>query len=550
MNTTEPAVTHGINDQQYSILQSSVCSSSLYGLAIGIGALIIATLIIGYQYTGNLSLEAVARAHESNIGLRFLYLMPFVLAFWGQHSGKVVADRAGDLLQKQGNEMRLETSNWKLKSYYDATHDSLTDLPNRIEFYSRLKEAILLAGREDSKLVLMSLDLDSFKDVNEVYGNRCGDLLLIGIAERLRSLLSGSDVLSRTGGDEFSIFCTIPDYEVGIEIARRIHAAFETAFDVQDHAVDIKASIGIASYPVHGDTAEWLMQKAELAMHASKQVSHGYMEYNTGLKADSKRRVLLLKNLKTAIEEGGLSLHYQPKIDLKTRSIKAVEALVRWEHPEHGRISPEEFIPLAEQNRLIQPLSHWVIHTAIQQINEWHRRGINLDMAINISTHDLAGDNLPATINSMLDEMTIAPEHITLEITESSLMQDQHHARGIIQALSDLGLQISIDDFGTGYSSLAYLSQLSVDEIKIDQTFVMGMNERAQDATIVKATIDLAHNLGKRVTAEGIEDSEAMQRLCTWDCDTGQGYYFSPPMTASDLETWLRESGWQRRTGT
>jgi EAL domain-containing protein (putative c-di-GMP-specific phosphodiesterase class I) len=365
----------------------------------------------------------------------------------------------------------------------------------------------------------------------------------------MRGLLSDNDLVSRTGGDEFSILCTIPDYAVGIEIVGRIHTAFENAFDVQNEKVDIKASIGLAYYPANGDTAETLMQKAELAMHAAKQVSRGYMEYNAELKADSKRRVLLLKDLKAAIEEGDLSLHYQPKIDLKTRSIKAVEALVRWEHPEHGRISPEEFIPLAEQNRLIQPLSYWVTHTAIQQTNDWHRRGINLDMAINISTHDLAGENLPSMIKSMLDEMTIAPEHITLEITESSLMQDQHHARSIIQTLSDLGLHISVDDFGTGYSSLAYLSQLSVDEIKIDQTFVMGMNERAQDATIVKATIDLAHNLGKRVTAEGIEDSEAMQRLCTWNCDTGQGYYFSPPMTASDLETWLRESGWQRKTG-
>lgn len=550
MSTVDHLESSGIDHLQYRVLQSSVCRSSLYGLAIGIGAVVLATFIIGYQHTGNISLDAVIVAHEDNVGLRFLYLVPFLLAFWGQHAGLSVASHAENLLQQQGDEMRLETSNWKLKSHYDSTHDSMTGLPNRIEFYSRLKAALLLAERADLRVLLVSLDMDGFKDINDVYGNRCGDHLLAEMAERLRSVVSEDDVVSRTGGDEFTVLCTLDDVNTEGSIVERLNKVFENAFIIEGKEITARASMGVSVFPDNGKTAEDLMQKAELAMHAAKQDSRGYREYSPDLGADNNRRVLLLKDLKTAIDEGGLSLNFQPKIDLKSRSIRSVEALVRWYHPEQGQISPVEFIPLAEQNRLIQSVSQWVIRSAIKQASEWQHNGLNIGMAINISTYDLADDELPGIINTLLNDAGITADTITLEITEGSIMHDQQHARSIIHALNDLGLHISIDDFGTGYSSLAYLSRLSVDEIKIDRTFVMGMKERPRDATIVKATIDMAHNLGYAVTAEGIDNNEAMEQLYEWGCDTGQGYYFSPPLTAEELEAWLQESGWQQKTGT
>jgi len=545
MNHTEELINTGITD-----LHSRVSSTSLYGLGIGVSCVVIAAFIIGYQMTGEISLYGISIAHEENIGLRFLYLMPFILAFWGQHSGAVIADQAEDLIQQQSNEFQLVNSNWKLKSQYDATHDSMTDLPNRIEFYSRLKEAILVADREDRKLVLMSLDLDKFKDVNEVYGNRCGDLLLGSIAERLQNLLADDELISRTGGDEFSILSGITSTDTGPDIAVRIISAFESSFLIEEKQIDIKGSIGIAYFPEHGHTAEELMQKAELAMHAAKQDTKGYVEYSGNLKADSSRRVMLLRDLKTAIEDDGLSLNYQPKIDLKTYRISAVEALLRWTHVEHGRVSPDEFIPLAEQSRQIKPLTLWVIKSAMKKVREWRNTDIEIGMSINISTRDLEDPRLPDMISSELQAFDLNPEIFTLEITESSIMQDPKQSLNVIRALSELGLHISIDDFGTGYSSLAYISRLSVNEIKIDRTFVMGMSERKQDATIVKATIDLAHNLGLVVTAEGIEDEQAMQQLADWGCDIGQGYYFSPPLPDEELAAWLQDASGNRQTGT
>ncbi len=531
-------------------LKSRLHITCLYGVAVGILAVIIAALIIGFQMTGEVSLHSMSSAHDGNMGLRFLYLLPFVLAFWGQHSGQTVVYRAGDLIQQRVQEFNVGDRHARFRAYQSRVIDPVTGLPNRLEFFNQLNECIMLADRQDRQLLLFSIDLDNFKDINEVYGNQVGDLLLGCVASRLQNLLQQHDLVSRTGGDEFTILITSCTELPASQIADRIQQAFESPFEVNKQQIAIKGSCGIAIYPEHADSADQLMQKAEQAMHAAKQNHSGCMEYNDHLNADNSRRVTLLASLKTAIENNELSLCYQPKIDLRTKTICSVEALLRWQQADLGFISPGEFIPLAERNRLINPITKWVIRTGMMKMLDWRERGIDIGMCINISTRDLDEPHLPDMVRETLDELDLAAESFTLEITESSIMRDPKQSLGIIRQLSELGLRISIDDFGTGYSSLAYLSKLNVNEIKIDRSFVMGMHERRQDATIVKATIDLAHNLDLCVTAEGIENQQVMQRLDTLGCDIGQGYYFSPPLVEKEMDDWLSESGWNSRTGT
>lgn len=539
------------NQDAVEEFQSNICSTSLYGLGIGLASVFIASSIIGFQLTGSLSLYGMSMAHDGHIGLRFLYLMPFVLAFWGQYSSKRMATQAGKLIKHKVDEFQRIKSSWKIKSHHDVTHDPMTGLSNRLAFYNQLKESITLSNRSGEKLVLLSIDLDNFKDINSNYGHNCGDELLTCVAARLKNLLPDSDWISRTGGDEFSILSRTGCRDVALDIAERIIQSFDSPFTLDDKRVAIRGSIGIALNG-HNETADELMQKAEVAMHAAKQDSRGYVMYSSDLKADNRRQLALLADLKQAIEEEKLSLYYQPKIDIKSKSICAVEALIRWQHDELGFISPEEFIPLAEHNRLITPITRWVIQTGMHKMRKWIDQGLEIDMCLNISTRDLEEPDLPGEIGQMLCELNLNPAQFTLEITENSIMNDPQQSLNVIRELSELGLQISIDDFGTGYSSLTYLSQLSANELKIDRSFVMGMNEREQDATIVKATIDLAHNLNMHVTAEGIEDDACLHRLDYWGCDVGQGYYFSPPLTEFELDKWLQESGWlnQAATGT
>ncbi|MCG8324562.1 MAG: diguanylate cyclase, partial [Thiotrichales bacterium] len=395
------------SDDGFGELKNRITVSSLYGLGIGLLAVVLASSIIGYQMTGEFSLYGMSLAHEGHIGLRFLYLMPLALAFWGQHAGEQVMQQAGQVIRKKTSAVIKANTSLKIKSHYQATHDSMTSLPNRLEFYNRLKDSITVAERQDRTLLVMSLDLDNFKDVNELYGNHCGDQLLACVASRLSNLLPENDLVSRTGGDEFSILCLSKSREVGPDIAKRIRSAFDTEFQVEEHRIAIKGSIGIASFPKHGNTADVLVQKAELAMHAAKQYASGYVEYSGEITADNARRVALLGDLKTAIETNAMNLYYQPKIDMRSKSICAVEALLRWKHPVHGFVSPEEFIPLAEKNHLITPLTFSVIQNAMQKMKDWSEKGFELGICINISTRDLNEPELPVTIGSMLRELDL-----------------------------------------------------------------------------------------------------------------------------------------------
>lgn len=528
------------------VLKSTVNRYGLYGLSISLVTIMIATITVSYQMTGQVTLDTLIQAQESNFALRILDLLPFMFAFWGQYNTTLMAYHASAIIMEETDELREETTAWKKQSLHHTTHDNLTELPNRSLFYELMREALHVASRDNKKLLIFYINLVGFRELNDVYGDTSGDLILKELTKRLQNLVHDNDIIARIGGDKFTLVLKDApvDKPVNNEV-QRIQKALELPFDLNRNSIDISVTIGISRYPEDGEIADLLLQRAELAMFAAKTTIKGYAVYSPDLNQDNPYRVTLMGDLRRAIDNDQLELYYQPKIDLLRNEITSVEALVRWTHPEHGRVSPEEFVPLAERGRLIKPLTKWVATTAMRESASWHKRGLNIRIAINISARDLSDPELPDVFANLLTDYDVNPDWITLEITESSIMGDPRRALDVLHKLSEMHFRLSIDDFGTGYSSLAYLSKLPVQEIKIDQTFVMGMIENKNDALIVKATIDLGHNLGLKVIAEGVENEEVWLLLKQMNCDIVQGYHFSPPLEKQDLFRWLQESRWR-----
>jgi diguanylate cyclase (GGDEF)-like protein/PAS domain S-box-containing protein len=426
---------------------------------------------------------------------------------------------------------------------YQALHDALTDLPNRTLFRESLQQALLHAQRYKKPLALLLLDLDRFRDINDTFGHRWGDTLLQQVGERLRGALRKSDPISRLGGDEFAVLLSNTGDENGAtRTAIRIINVLERPFNVEGHTLNVGASIGIALFPEHGDDPDTLMRRADIAMYTAKRAPGGFAFYQPEQDHHTPDRLLLVGELRQAIECNELVLHYQPKASFATGRVAHVEALARWQHPRRGLILPDHFIPLAEQTGLIQPLCTWVLNEAIRQCAQWRDDNLLMHVAINLSMRNLHDPQLPDALLQLLAQWSLEPAWLEVEITESALAADPGRALEILTRLSDMGVRIAIDDFGTGYSSLVYLKRLPVDEIKIDKSFVSGMVMDENDATIVRSTIDLGHNLGLKVTAEGIEDQATWDLLRSWGCDFAQGYFLSCPLAASDLAAWLRKS--------
>lgn len=426
---------------------------------------------------------------------------------------------------------------------HQALHDALTDLPNRILFRESLQQGILNAQRYKKPLALLLLDLDRFREINDTFGHHWGDTLLRQVSGRLQGALRKSDLIARLGGDEFAVLLpNTGDLSGATRVAMRIMSLLEHAFVVEGHTLNVGASIGIALFPQHGEDADTLMRRADIAMYAAKRSSGGYAVYQPEQDYHTPDRLLLAGELRQAIESDHLLLHYQPKANFDTGRVAHVEALVRWRHPQRGIVPPDQFIPLAEQTGLIRPLCLWVLNDALHQCALWKREGIGLHVAVNLSMRNLQDPRLPDTIIKLLERWNLEPTWLEVEITESALAADPERALEILTRLSDMGVRIAIDDFGTGYSSLAYLKRLPVDEIKIDKSFVLGMTMDENDATIVRSTIDLGHNLGLKVVAEGIEDQATWDLLAAWGCDFAQGYFLSRPLPAVDFSKWLHAS--------
>jgi diguanylate cyclase len=421
-----------------------------------------------------------------------------------------------------------------------AFTDQLTGLPNRALLHDRTQQAIRLAARQGLTAALLLLDLNRFKEVNDTLGHHHGDLLLQQVAERLHGTLRDSDTVARLGGDEFAVLLPqITSLHEASAVADKLTATIEAPFTVGGLTLDVDASIGVAVYPEHATDANELLQRADVAMYAAKAIHAGYTVYDPALDQHNPRRLGLLGQLRRALVAGELVVHYQPKADIRSLRILGVEALVRWQHPEHGLLGPGEFVPLAETTGLIRPLTYHVLHAALRQCRAWLDAGRQLSVAVNLSTRCLLDLTLPDQVIGLLEDTAIAPGCLVLEITESAIMTDPTRALEILNRLHTLGVQLAIDDFGTGYSSMAYLKSLPVHELKVDRSFVRHLRDNQNDAVIVRSTVDLGHNLGLRVVAEGVEDEATLKELATLGCDSMQGYYLARPMPAAELAAWL-----------
>jgi diguanylate cyclase (GGDEF)-like protein/PAS domain S-box-containing protein len=426
-----------------------------------------------------------------------------------------------------------------------AFYDTLTELPNRNMLHDRLLNAIRTDSGEGKPMALLLMDLDHFKEINDTLGHHRGDLLLKELGSRLKSVLFEPDMVARLGGDEFAILVSrLAKVEDVNLVIRKIQGALESPFVIESLPVAVEASIGIALYPEHGENPDSLMQRADVAMYMAKETGSGYVIYDTKLDQHSPRRLALIGELRQAIEKDQLLLHYQPKISLKTHRVVGMEALVRWQHPEYGFVPPDQFILPAEQTGLIHPLTRWVLNAAIRQCQAWRQAGLKIPVSVNLSARNLHDPQLADHLAELLKTHGGMPEQLELEITESAIMADPQRALEAITRLRAMGLRFALDDFGIGYSSLAYLKKLPVDTIKIDKSFVIDMAKDEDDVLIVLSTINLAHNLGLKVVAEGVETEKIWDRLFAFGCDAAQGYYMSKPLPAADLTRWLKESPW------
>jgi diguanylate cyclase (GGDEF)-like protein len=412
---------------------------------------------------------------------------------------------------------------------YEAIHDALTGLPNRVLFRERVEQAI----RAGEPATVMLMDLNHFKEINDTLGHHQGDRLLQEVATRLRATLRADDTVARLGGDEFAILvlgAADPD-----AVADSLLARLREPFMVDGTTLQVGGSIGLARHPEHGADVETLIQRADIAMYAAKAASSGYATFDPAQNHHSPRRLRLAAELPGAIERGELQLAYQPKADLRTGGIVGVEALARWEHPELGEIDPAEFVPIAEQTGLIIAMTSAVLDAALARVAAWRALGHDLTIAVNLSARSFLDARLAAEIPQLLAAHDLPAACLELEITESMLMHDPRRARETLERLAATGVGLAVDDFGTGYSSLAHLKRLPVDTIKIDKSFVLDMVEDDADEAIVRSTIELAHNLGLRVVAEGVETAEAWVRLAALGCDFAQGFHLARPLPGPDL---------------
>ncbi|MBI3777248.1 MAG: EAL domain-containing protein [Gammaproteobacteria bacterium] len=416
-----------------------------------------------------------------------------------------------------------------------ALYDALTHLPNRTLFQDRLEHVLKTAEREPEPFAVMLMDLDRFKEVNDTFGHHTGDQLLNQLGHRLVATLRDTDTIGRLGGDEFAVVLPATNRESAVRVAHKIFETLKQPVQLETMSLMVSASLGIAIYPEHGSDASTLLKHADIAMYQAKQSKSGHCIYDKELDTHSPRRMTLMNDIRGAIDAGQMQLYYQPIVALRNGTVRGVEALARWTHPEKGPIPPDQFIPMIEQTGLIKAFSHWVIDTALRQWSIWNARGINEAVSVNLSMLNLQDREFPAALAQLLTKWSVPPHALMLEVTESAMMSDPEHALDTLNHFQSLGVDISIDDFGTGYSSLSHLKRLPVNEIKIDRAFVKDMRYDKDDEVIVRSTIELAHNLGLMVVAEGVEDVETLNLLADLNCDLAQGFYFGRPFPAERL---------------
>jgi len=455
------------------------------------------------------------------------------------------AKRRAEAFQEELRQVNQELLKTNKDLEHMALYDSLTGLPNRYLVQDRLERGLCSAERDGGCLTILMVDLNHFKEVNDTLGHHVGDVLLKEVGVRFRQQLREVDTVGRLGGDEFAIILPHTDAEGAASVAGHLHHALETPLELEGGSFRVAASIGAAIYPQHGRDWPTLFRRGDIAMYTAKQGSDRFSVYNPEYDRHSPGRLSLMADLHKALELGQLELFYQPKLDLCSGAIVGVEALMRWHHPEHGMVPPDVFIPILEQSGLLKRHTYWALETAIAQCKAWSDRGWDLGISVNLSMCNLRDRDLPDRVNSYIREYNVHPAALVLEVTESTVMQDPDNVSEVLDNLVAVGIQFSIDDFGTGYSSLSHLKRLSVSELKIDKSFVMEMVVDSDDAVIVRSTVDLAHNMGLRVVAEGVENDDCLVMLREMGCDLVQGFHIAKPMPAAQFDYWLRQSAWR-----
>ena len=447
-------------------------------------------------------------------------------------------DELGELAQAF-NGMQQGIAQREQQIAHQAFHDHLTALPNRASLTEQLPGALARATAAQHTLAVMMLDVDRFKEINDTMGHAIGDQVLMEIARRLRTRLRSGDLLARFGGDEFVLLLEGVDADALAARAEQILATVAAPILADAMELFVDASAGMALFPEHGNSADELLRRADIAMYDAKEARSRLKIYQSGRDARHLYRLSLVNDLRRAIGNRELVLYYQPKISLDGSAAMQVEALLRWNHPQHGLVPPDEFIPLAEHSGIIRPLTDWVIHEVIRQCAAWSAAGMPIGVAINLSAMDLGSGDLPVLLQQHLDHYRIDPALLVLEVTETAVMRDAVYSLEVLKRLKACGVRLAIDDFGTGYSSLSHLKRLPVDELKIDKSFVMRMDEDEDDAVIVRSTIELAHNMGLKVVAEGVENEASLAMLRQFRCNSAQGFLISRPIPVHELNTWL-----------
>ena len=422
---------------------------------------------------------------------------------------------------------------------HQALHDSLTGLPNRDLFRDRVAAALEESRAGSEGLIVMIFDLDHFKEINDTLGHQSGDHVLRLLAQRLRAVMRSTDTVARLGGDEFGVLAQgTADSDTALQLSARVERAMERPFIVSGLTLEVEASIGIAVSPEHGDDVETLLRHADVAMYLSKETHHPEL-YDREHDHYSPDRLALVGELRRAIDERELVVYYQPRVELSTGAARSVEALIRWNHPERGLLGPGEFLPLAQHTGVVRLITRYMLDTALRQCRAWRDLGLDVNVGVNLFSRDLLDGGLPDEVGRLLAANGLEPRRLELEITEDTILADPARTSVILEQLGARGVALAIDDFGTGYSSLSYLKRLPVDVLKIDRSFVSRMEVDEDDAIIVRSTIELGHNLGLVVVAEGVENQETLIRLAELGCDTAQGYHLSRPVPADELTEWL-----------
>jgi diguanylate cyclase (GGDEF)-like protein/PAS domain S-box-containing protein len=422
---------------------------------------------------------------------------------------------------------------------HQALHDGLTDLPNRTLFNDRLSQALAVASRNESPHAVLLMDLDSFKEINDTLGHHSGDALLEDLGRRLEACVRAADTVARLGGDEFGFLLVDVTAAGAVEVVDRIRQALAEPFRLHGLTLQVEASIGIALFPDHGESADELLRRADVAMYVAKRSGAAFTFYDPTDDEHTPIRLAMLGELRRALDEHELVLHYQPELMLDSGAVRRVEALLRWDHPTRGLLLPAEFLPAAEKTGLMDTLTRYVLDEVLRQRREWSLAGLELDVAVNVSMRNLLDNALPDDVADLLERKGAPASCLEFEITEHTVIADRFRARAVLERLGELGLRVAIDDFGTSYSSLAFLRRLPLHTIKIDRSFVASMTRDPHDVLIVRSTVDLARSLGLEVVAQGVESEEIYDALAGLGCDAAQGNYLCGPLTGNELARWL-----------